>query len=394
MNRVSHAVLLCAWTAAGAAAQDVRSYDAKFTNSAPTINGQLDGGEWSSATDPTGDFRLLGTSDPGTVDAHGTAWQALWDSSNLYLLVTSTYDFWPANPGGDDVNAGLDFTADSLTLLFDPNRDDEPNVPDGGGPIYEQVDGYEISFNQWGGASEFRSNQTNSLGGMTVDGFVGGAFFGETPRGTIFDDDAGEYAPFARDVEENVALPNGVVIAQNNDASGSFVELQIPWSFFDAWLPDGGDPDATPSADADVSGLFLEAPPVNGDEWFFNVGRSTTDGFNQFPAWNYTQDFSFYSHPHGLLTFSRDAPNGYLGDYNADGKVDLADFNILKTNFNGPDDVLAEDSHNDDGVIDLADFNALKANFNTSAPVPEPSTIWLAIAAAASLAGLARRRRL
>lgn len=58
--------------------------------------------------------------------------------------------------------------------------------------------------------------------------------------------------------------------------------------------------------------------------------------------------------------------NFLQGDINGDGAIDLADFNILKTNFgaNGaPGSIDALGDANSDGTINLADFNLIKTNF-------------------------------
>lgn len=51
-----------------------------------------------------------------------------------------------------------------------------------------------------------------------------------------------------------------------------------------------------------------------------------------------------------------------VADINANGRVDLADFNILKTNF-GQNGTYDEGDINRDGVVNLADFAILKTNF-------------------------------
>ncbi|MFO0899491.1 MAG: PEP-CTERM sorting domain-containing protein [Pirellulales bacterium] len=73
------------------------------------------------------------------------------------------------------------------------------------------------------------------------------------------------------------------------------------------------------------------------------------------------------------------------GDANLDGKIDLNDFGLLKSNF-GSGQRLSQGNMNGDGTIDLNDFGILKANFGRSdgpklselgaqaAPVPEPPT--------------------
>jgi probable HAF family extracellular repeat protein len=83
------------------------------------------------------------------------------------------------------------------------------------------------------------------------------------------------------------------------------------------------------------------------------------------------------------------------GDANGDGKVDLTDFGILKSNF-GTGTTPEQGDFTGDGKVDLTDFGILKANFGKGAglAVPEPSG-WV-LAVLAGLAGLlllsARRR--
>lgn len=77
------------------------------------------------------------------------------------------------------------------------------------------------------------------------------------------------------------------------------------------------------------------------------------------------------------------------GDVDGNGAVDLADFNVLKTNF-GDGGVLTDGDLTGDSQVDLADFVVLKANFGVAA-VPEPGSVLLA--AIACCVALARRRR-
>ncbi len=89
-----------------------------------------------------------------------------------------------------------------------------------------------------------------------------------------------------------------------------------------------------------------------------------------------------------------------IGDANGDGRVNLADFGILRANFGGQGSFVQGD-FNQDGTINLADFGLLRANFGSvvsatdlvmvdawAASVPEPAVALLAMPA-----GLLLRRR-
>jgi hypothetical protein len=67
------------------------------------------------------------------------------------------------------------------------------------------------------------------------------------------------------------------------------------------------------------------------------------------------------------------------GDFNHDGVVNLADFNILASNFGQSNRTFAQGDANYDGVVNLTDFNILAGKFGTSvaplAPARSVSTI-------------------
>lgn len=87
----------------------------------------------------------------------------------------------------------------------------------------------------------------------------------------------------------------------------------------------------------------------------------------------------------------------FFGDANLDRRVDLEDFNLLKSSFHLADAGWAGGDFNLDGVTDLKDFATLKANFHeggdAAAVVPEPASLLSAAIAGCAALGLARRRR-
>lgn len=85
-----------------------------------------------------------------------------------------------------------------------------------------------------------------------------------------------------------------------------------------------------------------------------------------------------------------------MGDANSDGKVDLTDFGVLKTNF-GAGTTFDQGDFNKDAKVDLTDFGILKTHFGKSgvavAAVPEPSSLVMCGAGMLALLALRRRNR-
>ncbi|MCO6043222.1 PEP-CTERM sorting domain-containing protein [Aeoliella sp. ICT_H6.2] len=89
------------------------------------------------------------------------------------------------------------------------------------------------------------------------------------------------------------------------------------------------------------------------------------------------------------------------GDFNADGTVDLADYNVWRNNLGSTDETSISMNGYLNGVVDSADYGLWKSNFGHVCPmpimaasptsVPEPGSMLLM--AAATLAGLARMKR-
>jgi hypothetical protein len=78
------------------------------------------------------------------------------------------------------------------------------------------------------------------------------------------------------------------------------------------------------------------------------------------------------------------------GDMNGDGTVDIADYNLLVTNFNQPTPNGVGDP-NGDGVLNIQDLSIVQADFGKSCP--EPSTIGLITMGVCWFGGVLQRRR-
>lgn len=89
------------------------------------------------------------------------------------------------------------------------------------------------------------------------------------------------------------------------------------------------------------------------------------------------------------------------GDSNHDGVVNIFDINLVSSNWNptGPVDAFSPGNVNHDGVVNIFDINMISSNWNTTTtngtaaavqPVPEPSTLVIALL---GLAGILAYRR-
>lgn len=126
----------------------------------------------------------------------------------------------------------------------------------------------------------------------------------------------------------------------------------------------------------------LEVSPVH-----WTIGDQTFQSQDQGASWRQAS----FGPPNSAPLFAVKA--ALTGDANADGKVNLTDFGILKEHF-GALGTRSQGDFNGDGKIDLADFGLLKTNFGKSAAAaPEPTARVLAIVGGAFLFGLLRLGR-
>jgi hypothetical protein len=108
----------------------------------------------------------------------------------------------------------------------------------------------------------------------------------------------------------------------------------------------------------------------------------------------YNNDLADFFHE-GVLVATHGTPTGIAGDVNGDGRVDVADLNIVGINWQMGDKTRAEGDVTGDGLVNVADLNIVGINWQTgvaaAASVPEPGTC--SLLCLAMLMGLFSRRR-
>jgi hypothetical protein len=139
--------------------------------------------------------------------------------------------------------------------------------------------------------------------------------------------------------------------------------------------------------------LLLElAPgytPASGTIFDLVDWNEISDGFSalQYPqlppglTWNFDQLESL-----GIVRVQGNSPPGLPGDYNADGQVDIDDYDTWKSTFGFSVTAGTEADGNFDSMVDAADYAVWRDHLGASSgsasiagPVPEPATGFLAI---------------
>ncbi|MFO0896608.1 MAG: PEP-CTERM sorting domain-containing protein [Pirellulales bacterium] len=280
------------------------------------------------------------------------------------FTISGWYNRQPVADGGFAPGGGI-------AMFFTPVTQSLP-----GGLLDSPPNGFGL---RWNNAGAFRYDLSGN--GLTPDDSAGTwtdegvwVFFAET-----YDSTTGElnlFRGYRNAAEAGANSPEVTLVATMNVSSGTG-ELHF-------------------NPDLSVGYSLLNRGP----------GGTVTDGVYQFAGIDRSFDALIDnfridgSHSDGAGALSLSALEAYRlgdvslpGDANRDGKVDLADFGILKDHFGqSPADWSAGD-FDASGAVDLSDFGLLKANFGTTgvAAVPEPATWTLVLTGVAAFLGLRRR---
>lgn len=169
--------------------------------------------------------------------------------------------------------------------------------------------------------------------------------------------------------------------------------VSVDWEGIPAWSTEGeaGPDQLTPDISPVVQAIVSQPGWMSGNAMVLLLSphpnfERTAESFNGSPAGA------------ALLTIDFDPTNLFLvGDFNSDGSIDSADYQVLADNFH-TGTTFAEGDFNFDGRVDLFDFagfrQALEATSTAGvAAVPEPCGAMLALVAFAVLGRGARKRR-
>lgn len=276
-----------------------RSYEAKYTSVAPTLDGVVAPGEWDAAAE-AGDWGLLRQAATAE-DAENNRFRMMWDKTYLYLLVQSDKTTWQT-PG----EGGISFGDDNLNLYIDPNLDKESNGRPGGA-----VDGYQIAWNQREGDGSLLDDGN----GGTVRSNTG--FFLENHINNGFGNQ-GRWQGLRKSR-----------LFQKHGGNGGVVEFAIAWEDLDSPAPAQwtNDPATFPTD----TGTAHPKHPIQGEEWIVNLSRISSNPSNFLPIWSWQKEQSFTWNPHGIVRFSG-GPRLYQAQFTTrppviDGIVQVYDAN-------------------------------------------------------------------
>ena len=276
------------------ASEAERRMIATFTETAPVIDGKRTSpSEWLLSGGMQSDWVVLNNDD--SHDASRNRWTAVWDDQGLFVLHEVDYANWSNNGV-----AGINFGYENLQLFFDPNSDGESNAQDG--PDDTGIDGYQLVVNQ-------------PLGESGISPFTSSAGMYREAHTNAENGDHGQPWSNFRDLrmQQTTSVEEGY----------GLTELFIPWSNFDATNPAFG---FSPEFGDDI-GLYHPQAPIDGEEWFFNIGRVQSDA--TVVSWSAGEGTNrLSSRPHGVIEFLQ---SGVIEpcDVNRDGDCNAIDIDLV-----------------------------------------------------------------
>lgn len=230
----------------------IQTYTVNYTNATITIDGVKNAPEYADAAAAAGGFRLLRTAPPGTLATENITWQAVYNDTDLFVVVTTDF---PTLTGDFNFADGALPTGDDLELFIDPNMNGETNEPAPSPPTRTE-DSYQFIVSLAPG-SQHRVTSNAGPPGVTV-GARYNALFGTNVTGG--------FTPTMANIEF------GIVSAVS---TGATAEFRIPFASLNAVVGDV----------TEANSLAISGPPNQTNTWLFNITRSASNA--TLPLWQY-----------------------------------------------------------------------------------------------------------